>query len=79
MAGQIPRRARSIGKNGTSSPGTNSIRAGAPEDEIKITPEMIAAGMDEYGSRWRGLRDADDSIAEEMLAGAYAAMYRLRP
>jgi hypothetical protein len=68
----------------TSSPsadGVDSIGAGASEHqiEIEITPEMIEAGMEEYGGRWLGLRDADDDVAREMLRSAYAAMYRLRP
>jgi hypothetical protein len=49
--------------------------------EIEITPEMIEAGMREYGSRWLGLRDSDDETAREMLAAAYRSMHsaRLRP
>jgi hypothetical protein len=48
-------------------------------DEIEVTPDMVEAGMLEYGGRWRGLRDAEDDIAREMLVEAYKAMYRLRP
>jgi hypothetical protein len=48
-------------------------------DEIEITPEMIEAGMEEYATRWIGLRDADDEVASMMLKAAYIAMYRLRP
>src|SRR6266478_5302857 len=48
-------------------------------EEIEITPEMIDVGMREYAGRWCGLRDAEDDVAREMLAAAYAAMYRLRP
>ena len=47
--------------------------------EVEITPEMIEAGMHEYGVRWCGLVDADDSVAREMLRAAYSAMNRLRP
>ena len=47
--------------------------------EIEITEEMIEAGMTEYGARWRGLRDADDDVARDMLVAAYRAMHRLRP
>lgn len=53
----------------------------APEEaeaEIEITPEMIAAGMEEYGARWRGLRDADDDVAREMLIAAFRAMRRFQ-
>jgi hypothetical protein len=46
--------------------------------EIEITPEMIAAGMEEYNIRWRGLCDADDSVAREMLRCAFIAMSSAR-
>lgn len=49
---------------------------GAETDEIEVTPEMIEAGMEEYSTRWMGLSDADDAVAEEMLAAAYRAMTR---
>lgn len=58
---------------------SDSIGAGAPCNEIEVTPAMIAAGMEEYSGRWLGLRDADDRVAAEMLAEAYRAMFRLRP
>ena len=61
------------------SQSANSIGAGAPADDIEITPAMIEAGMGEYGSVWCDLRDADDDVACEMLRAAYVAMYRLRP
>jgi hypothetical protein len=48
----------------------------AEADGIEITPEMIEAGMEEYGSHWTGLRDADDDVAREMLVAAFLAMYR---
>lgn len=47
--------------------------------EIEITPEMIAAGMREYGSRWLGLRAADDDVAKEMLTAAFRVMFLSRP
>jgi hypothetical protein len=43
-------------------------------EDMEITPEMIAAGMEEYSSRWLGLRDADDAIAADMLRAAFSAM-----
>jgi len=49
------------------------------ETEIEVTPEMIEAAMRDYGSRWLGLRDADDAVAREMLEAAYRSMHRLRP
>lgn len=51
----------------------------AAAEEIEVTPEMIEAGMREYGARWLGLRDADDDIAREMLTAAYRAMFRSQP
>ena len=48
----------------------------ASDDEVEVTPEMIEAGMQEYGGRWLGLRDADDDVAREMLREAFLAMYR---
>ena len=51
-----------------------AVVAGAPE-EIKVTREMIEAGMYEYGGRWCGLRDADDDVAGEMLKAAFLAMF----
>ncbi|NUJ80970.1 hypothetical protein HUN39_13190 [Methylocystis sp. FS] len=54
---------------------TDSVdRPALKPSEIEVTPEMIKAGMEEYASRWRGLRDADDAVAEEMLAAAYKSM-----
>ena len=53
--------------------------ADRPTDEIEVTPEMLEAGMHEYDTRWRSLRDADDDVAREMLLEAYRAMFRLRP
>lgn len=53
--------------------------AGAPANEIEITPEMIEAGMIEYNRRWCGLADADDDVAREMVRAAYLAMRRLLP
>lgn len=47
-------------------------------DEIEIAPEVIEAGMREYGARWLGLRDANDIVAREMLAAAYRAMTAAR-
>lgn len=47
-------------------------------NEIEVSAEMIEAGMWEYSRRWRGLRDADDGIAREMLSAAYRAMYASR-
>jgi hypothetical protein len=57
----------------------HSKSAGAPAEEIDITPAMIEAGMKEYSSRWCGLRDADDDVAREMLASAYVSMMRAKP
>lgn len=53
-----------------------SEAAGAPANEIEVTPEMIEAGMSEYNKRWCGLADADDDVAREMLMAAYLAMRR---
>lgn len=53
-------------------------RPAAPDDEIEVTPEMIEAGMWEYDSRWRGLRDADDDAAREMLTAAFRSMRRFQ-
>lgn len=60
-------------------PSADSVGAGAPEDKIEITDEMIEAGMHEYGVRWRGLRDADDDVAREMVRAVYRAMFSCRP
>jgi len=48
------------------------------DDEMDITPAMIEAGMHEYGIRWRGLRDADDEVAREMIIAVYREMMSLR-
>jgi hypothetical protein len=57
-----------------------SDRPALPTDaEIEVTPAMLAAGMEEYGGRWRGLRDADGDLAREMLTAAFRAMMRSRP
>jgi hypothetical protein len=52
--------------------------AATEPDEFEVTRPMIEAGMVEYASRWRGLRDADDDVTREMLSAAYRAMLRLR-
>jgi hypothetical protein len=62
----------------TSEPGIANAAAEL-EPKVEITAEMVEAGMREYGARWRGLRDADDDVAREMLRAAYSAMYELRP
>lgn len=47
------------------------------DDEIKVTPEMIEAGMKEYSARWVDLCDADEEAAKEMLIAAYRVMTAL--
>ena len=54
-------------------------RKSNPENQTIVTPEMIDAGMREYNARWRGLRDADDDVAREMLIAAFMAMEAVRP
>lgn len=44
-----------------------STQTGAPEDEIEVTPEMIAAGMDEVFE-----------ISEKEVARVYRAMEAVR-
>lgn len=60
---------------------SSSIANAEPEaePEVEVTPEMVEAGMVEYGARWRGLRDADDDVAREMLVAAFTSMLRLQP
>jgi hypothetical protein len=50
----------------------SSGEAGAPE--IEVTPAMIEAGLEEYGSVWTDLRDARPGAAEVALVRIYAAM-----
>jgi hypothetical protein len=65
-----------------NSPAESHSKSHCERDDpngIEITVEMIEAGLVEYGSRWLGLRDADDTVAREMLRAAFIRMYRLRP
>jgi hypothetical protein len=55
------------------SPGHDSIVAGAPAEEIGITPEMVAAGCREL-SRYR----YDKSNDEEIVMAIFVAMIGLQ-
>jgi hypothetical protein len=59
------------------SAGADSIGAGAPAEEIEITPAMIAAGVAAYRARdSRIMRDRD--IVEEIYAAMISAHLRAK-
>jgi hypothetical protein len=55
------------------SPSLDSVEAGAPEQKIEITPEMIEAGCREL-SRYRH----DESNDEEIVTAIFVAMKGFR-
>lgn len=48
--------------------------AGAPVHEIKITPEMLQAGVEAYRPFWMDLRDSDPEGPPAMVASVYREM-----
>lgn len=54
-----------------------SRRDGA--DKVEVTEKMIEAGLEEYNSRWMGLRDLEPDVEREMLEAAFRAMFAHLP
>ena len=60
-------------------PAADSVeRAGAPADEIEVTPAMIAAGVDELSSRYLELQEGSDRFGE-VVQILFARMLAARP
>ena len=57
------------------SPSLDSVEAGAPEAEIKITPEMIEAGVNVFRIRYAPgfYMDSDRSLIQEIFVAMYLA------
>ena len=47
------------------------------DTEIEVTPEMIAAGLEEYAHNFIGLHTGEDGYPEMVVKLIYQAMFRV--